>query len=834
MKYYLCLFAVFFALLVFSCGEVSDSGDHGAYCNGMPYKTSEKFCFEDVLYILCDGVEYDPNAFGCIDNKLSPMCSGTPYDITNSFCSRDIIYPLCGGEGGEIYSPNMEGCLDGKIYPKCDETLYDSTRSFCFEKKIYFLCAGKPYNPNDKGCLEGKESSVCGTSKIPYDDGTSFCFENAVYFKCKGENYFPTIEDCFNEKLYPICGPSRTPYESSSSFCFDNVIYSKCGGEKYFPNLEFCFESKIEKKCKDKPYNINNEFCFENAIYSKCNGKNYNPTTQLCFNNIETKCPNSKYDDEFCRTNAGVTVSYRICGSESYESAGKFCFNNEIYNKCGNKEYNPSKEFCYDNDYYPKCGGNMYSPRNDFCFGDKVYTKCENDQNGQNGKTYNPKESFCYKNKIDTLCNGVEFKTDEEFCSRLYDFKVHPICNGNKDYNPKEKICYNNTLYWTCPSGEFSVNQNCSPLSQICGNAIYDVSSHFCDEKIIYQKCGGKTYDNPSNKFCWPSYSDPGGQAIDKCRVQTGVNDFGQPTYSYLTYNYDTQFCSGDGIKDRNLTPICPGLAATQGCCFGTKYEIAGPYFCDNEILYPKCGDEKYNPNDQGCFEGKIYKKCSLPDVVGPCVDNTLRRCRQYGSSPNQTIDPLPGVTWECSEVDGKIEGHIKEGIAPDGNLYKIVQIGNQVWLAEDLAVGLNDWATSMTIDPSNNSAFHSFPSNVPWPGPCPDGFYVPSDEDWKKLVDYAGGAAAAGSRLKSTTGWSDKGDGLDSYGFNALPKGYENQIVGPTDVGSRAMWWSLTQPLSNNVRNASYWTIISADAEVRNHNQDKALHKAYVRCLHY
>ena len=901
MKHYLYLFAVFFALFIFSCGEVSDSGGSSSisYCNGVSYKTSEKFCFENEIYLKCGGAEYDPHAFECINNKLSPMCSGTPYDTTKNFCFEEKIYPICGVNtynpkvegcldgkispmcsgtpydtikdfcfdnaiyskcGDNIYYPNVEGCLESKIYPKCFETLYDSTRSFCFENKLYFLCNGQKYYPGEKGCLEGSVSPVCGTGKTPYNDTTSFCFENAVYLKCKKNNeyfkYFPNIEDCFDGKTYPICGSGRTVYDSTANFCFENVVYSKCGGNKYFPNLEFCFESKVEKKCKDKPYNINNEFCFENAIYSKCNGKNYNPTTQLCFNNIETRCPNSKYDDEFCKTEAGISVSYRICGSESYKSEGKFCSSGEIYNKCGNKEYDPSKEFCYDNDYYPRCGGNMYSPRNDFCFGNKVYTKCESDQSGQNGKTYNPKESFCYKNKLDTLCNGVEFKTDEEFCSRLYDFKVHPICNGNKDYNPKERVCYNNTLYFICSSGEFSINKSCSPLYQLCGNTIYDVATHFCDEKIIYQKCGGKTYPNPSNKFCLPDYTDPNGTPYDKCQIPDGFDELGRPKYKPIKYDPVTQICKDlIGIEDKVLPPKCQNLnTATEFCCFGKKYLITDPYFCYNDELYPKCGGKAYNPIDTGCFEGNPYQRCSIDSIVGPCVDKTLKRCRQLGSGPNQTIDPLPEMT--CNN-NGSITGRTKpDPLKPDG--YAIAQIGNQVWLAENLKYDygdnacygdnsancskygrLYDWATAMALDPTTfNSQFYNLPATTYQQGPCPSGFYLPHNEDWKKLIDYVGGVTIAGGRLKSTTGWDNNGNGIDAYGFNALPGGYYSDLIAPVagsnyfEEGIRTMWWSITDIAGG--ANAYHWTAISSDSEVRNFHQSKRLHKAYVRCLLY
>ena len=38
--------------------------------------------------------------------------------------------------------------------------------------------------------------------------------------------------------------------------------------------------------------------------------------------------------------------------------------------------------------------------------------------------------------------------------------------------------------------------------------------------------------------------------------------------------------------------------------------------------------------------------------------------------------------------------------------------------------------------------------------GLAPNGYYIPSDADWKILTDYLGGESAAGTKMKSTSGW--------------------------------------------------------------------------------
>jgi len=269
-------------------------------------------------------------------------------------------------------------------------------------------------------------------------------------------------------------------------------------------------------------------------------------------------------------------------------------------------------------------------------------------------------------------------------------------------------------------------------------------------------------------------------------------------------------------------------------------------------------------------------------------------------------IDPLPEMT--CNDTTGAITGTSETG-------YAIAQIGDQVWLAENLKedlvniqsqqgwpAGLQDtlmeirnslwreadlrswltqnlaswlaahnitnvtsipirvingcynndctnygkygrlydWATAMFIDQTYNREFYNLPATNYERGPCPKGFYLPHDEDWQKLVDYAGGATIAGGRLKSSnkSDWNNNGNGIDAYGFNAKPGGYYSEIKAAENQShyyekdSRAMWWSITDVAGG--ANAYYWTAISSDTEIRNFQQDKLWHKAYVRCLLY
>jgi uncharacterized protein (TIGR02145 family) len=89
--------------------------------------------------------------------------------------------------------------------------------------------------------------------------------------------------------------------------------------------------------------------------------------------------------------------------------------------------------------------------------------------------------------------------------------------------------------------------------------------------------------------------------------------------------------------------------------------------------------------------------------------------------------------------------------------------------------------------------------------GICPSGWHVPSVEDWTTLKSYVSSnsecSSCADKHLKATSGWNSDGNGLDTYGFSALPGGYGNSINQFYDynVGYGGYWWSAREYGSSN-----------------------------------
>lgn len=135
-----------------------------------------------------------------------------------------------------------------------------------------------------------------------------------------------------------------------------------------------------------------------------------------------------------------------------------------------------------------------------------------------------------------------------------------------------------------------------------------------------------------------------------------------------------------------------------------------------------------------------------------------------------------------------------------DGQTYRIVAIGSQVWMAENLNYEVEHsfcyddfennctkygrlyvWSASVgkTEDECGCGNKCSLLSgNIQ--GVCPSGWHLPSRAEWDTLVTAVGGEVLAGKNLKTSSRWGPNGNGTDSFGFSALPAGYWGmEIVG-------------------------------------------------------
>ncbi len=162
-----------------------------------------------------------------------------------------------------------------------------------------------------------------------------------------------------------------------------------------------------------------------------------------------------------------------------------------------------------------------------------------------------------------------------------------------------------------------------------------------------------------------------------------------------------------------------------------------------------------------------------------------------------------------------------------DGNIYKIITIGEQVWMKEDLKTtkfsngDSISTTTPATLDITNEPtpkyqwAYDGNKSNVEIYGRlytwyaatddrniCPTGWHVPTVADWSTLTTYLVSEYVAGGKLKEKgiIHWKSPNTGAtNESGFTALPGGYRYGNGTFYDIGVTGNWWSSTEVSTNN-----------------------------------
>jgi uncharacterized protein (TIGR02145 family) len=155
-----------------------------------------------------------------------------------------------------------------------------------------------------------------------------------------------------------------------------------------------------------------------------------------------------------------------------------------------------------------------------------------------------------------------------------------------------------------------------------------------------------------------------------------------------------------------------------------------------------------------------------------------------------------------------------------DGNTYNTVSIGNQVWLTENLKTTKfnNQDPISLVTDNTlwstqteaaycsyqdDNLLANEYGNLYNWHvvndirNVCPTGYHVPSILEWEELIDFLGGAAVAGGKLKEAglAHWMDPNTGAtNSSGFTLLPSGWRANNNGfYENLSYMAYVWSST-----------------------------------------
>jgi uncharacterized protein (TIGR02145 family) len=223
-------------------------------------------------------------------------------------------------------------------------------------------------------------------------------------------------------------------------------------------------------------------------------------------------------------------------------------------------------------------------------------------------------------------------------------------------------------------------------------------------------------------------------------------------------------------------------------------------------------------------------KKIFLVLILGSALVSCKKETTNSNNSSNNTTNSStcvdnPNINFKSiGTAIGKSADCLKD---IEGNTYKVVTIGSQTWMAENLKTtkyndgsiiqNLKDdkeWSnasSSLTAawcyyknDSTNNVKFGKlynwYAVNRTTNGNkniCPTGWHVPTDAEWTVLTDYLGGEGISGGKMKEagSISWNSPNiDATNSSLFTGIPGGYINNNGVSDSIGYRGYWWSSTE----------------------------------------
>ncbi|MDR1812055.1 MAG: hypothetical protein LBQ87_04455 [Candidatus Fibromonas sp.] len=396
----------------------------------------------------------------------------------------------------------------------------------------------------------------------------------------------------------------------------------------------------------------------------------------------------------------------------------------------------------------------------------------------------------------------------------------------NLNYNAKGSVCYNNNPEYCAKYGRL---YNWETAMKVCPEGWHLPSNEEWEKLFRFVDDGRKT-ESPYISLVAYKYLRT---ASD---WSMGTNEYG---FSALPGGY--------GNPDGTFYNVGAGSYWWSASEYSEKYSREYGYF------YTKEDGENY-----AFYQGKRYNSINATWAYDYKSFLYSVRCFQNSDEKSNlsiSISSSP-VSSSSSSVDYSVGYSGSYGsVSHEGQSYKIVQIGTQTWMAENLNYNVKgskcygeggevfcdeaDKCLKKTLsdkEVQDNCAKYGRLYN--WETAkkvCPEGWHLPSNEEWDKLYRFVeDGDTGTESPYRSETAGrylkivSDWGNGTNDYGFSALPGGYGGSDGSFSNVATRGYWWS-TSEYGNN--RAYLRSMVDFDVFATSYHEPKSLLQS-VRCL--
>ena len=308
--------------------------------------------------------------------------------------------------------------------------------------------------------------------------------------------------------------------------------------------------------------------------------------------------------------------------------------------------------------------------------------------------------------------------------------------------------------------------------------------------------------------------------------------------------------CKKEEIKATNVTeiktPLKDSITKNKGEISSLLCEeaiVIGQVVVDQEVVNTEIqvqysGGNGYDYSSQEIASTTISGlKLHLPSGYFSIQRSGILKFKVIGKATSVGIATFPVV---IGGQTGVLKINVSDGLTPtsgygpnfkdvEGTVYKSVYIGNQLWQAENLRTTKFTDGTPVLMVDNQTNWFKNFSTNTTTPMAsvynndltlkqshgvlynwyvidalsngnlkiCPQGWHVPTDNDWKILEEYLGGSERAGGKMKEvgSLNWVNPNTSATNESlFSALPSGYRLYNGNFSYKGNYGFYWSSTE----------------------------------------
>lgn len=277
-------------------------------------------------------------------------------------------------------------------------------------------------------------------------------------------------------------------------------------------------------------------------------------------------------------------------------------------------------------------------------------------------------------------------------------------------------------------------------------------------------------------------------------------------------FNAAKSTCKNGGGNDNKIKSCVKDTVKALPECNASREGFIGKKDSSSYVVCKNGSWEKAKEIDMD-----TYGKTCTNAEVGTRTNGVVTETNKYYCTANGWVS-LMGWNWDVPK-EAYFNPNITYGSMTDerdGKVYRTVQIGDQIWMAEnlnyadsvktpsllerswcydnktencDVAGRLYTWAAaidSVALYDNGNGVNCGDGVNCTMPkkvrGICPSGWHLPryaGDDDEFLILYIAAGEKTAGKALKSQIGWeyySNEYIGTDTLGFSGIPAGYRSR----------------------------------------------------------